>query len=91
MGDYPCPCCGYKTLEEKPSGTDIICKICFWQDDYVQAKDVDYWGGANELSLRESQKNFINFGAIEASFIKNVKKPTNEVARDINWKPFPEK
>jgi hypothetical protein len=88
MKKYPCPCCGFKTLEEKPSGTDIICKVCFWQDDYVQAKDVDYWGGSNELSLRDSQKNFLSFGAIEERFIKNVRKPTIEEAKDINWKPL---
>lgn len=91
MKKYPCPCCGYQTLEEKPPGTDIICKVCFWQDNYIQTKDVDYWGGANELSLRESQKNFISFGAVEASFIKNVRKPTIEEAREIYWKPLAEK
>lgn len=61
MEEFPWPCCGYKTLEYKPHGTDIICKVCFWKDDYVQAKDFDYWGGANDLSLRDSQKNFLKF------------------------------
>ena len=23
--NYPCPCCGYLTLDEKPSGTFNIC------------------------------------------------------------------
>ncbi|WP_442944423.1 CPCC family cysteine-rich protein [Nostoc sp.] len=29
-GLYPCPCCGYKTLNIKPPGTYLICPICFW-------------------------------------------------------------
>jgi hypothetical protein len=88
MQKYPCPCCGYKTLDEEPPGTDIICKVCFWHDDYVQAEDVDYLGGANDLSLRDSQRNFLKFGAIEDRFLKNVRKPTKYETRDINWKPL---
>lgn len=26
---YICPCCGYKTLDEEPTDTYEICKICF--------------------------------------------------------------
>lgn len=33
---YTCPCCGYKTLDEEPTDTYAICKICFWEDDGVQ-------------------------------------------------------
>ena len=39
---YTCPCCGYKTLDEKPPGTYAICSICYWEDDGVQYDDVDY-------------------------------------------------
>src|SRR5579885_3179586 len=28
---YSCPCCGYKTLDER-GGYDI-CPVCFWEDD----------------------------------------------------------
>jgi len=91
MEKYPCPCCGYKTLDEKPFDTHNICSVCYWQDDGIQADDVDFWGGANELSLRDSQKNYIKFGAIEERFISRVRKPTREEARDINWRPLAEK
>ncbi|EJS66361.1 hypothetical protein CN425_23275 [Bacillus cereus] len=56
---YTCPCCGYKTLEEEPPGTYEICSICFWEDDPVQFKDPDLEGGANEVSLRQAQKNLL--------------------------------
>ncbi len=79
---YTCPCCGYKTLEEKPPGTFEICPICFWEDDNIQFKDPDYKGGANNVSLREAQKNFVKFGASEKRFIKNVRKPTKDDEKD---------
>jgi len=85
---YTCPCCGYKTLEQEPTYTDAICKICFWQDDGVQFQDPDYEGGANEISLRQAQKNFIKFGACEEYCIKLVRKLNKEDIKDSNWKPL---
>ncbi len=79
-----CPCCGYKTLSEK-GGYDI-CPICFWEDDNVQFEDPDYEGGANIVSLRQAQKNFIEFGASEKRFTKNVRKPSQSDEKDPNWK-----
>lgn len=45
-GNYTCPCCGYKTLDEEPPDTFDICRICFWEDDGVQFQDPDFEGGA---------------------------------------------
>jgi len=85
---YTCPCCGYKTLSEKPPGSDDICEICFWHDDYIQVKDPDYWGGANDSTLREAQKNFTEFGAKEKRVIDFVRKPTNYDVKDIDCTPL---
>ncbi|OME92381.1 CPCC family cysteine-rich protein [Paenibacillus sp. FSL H7-0331] len=82
---YTCPCCGYKTLDEQPPGTDLICEICFWHDDYVQFHDPDYEGGANEVSLRQGQRNYIEFGACEEIYKQNVRKPTDDDERDTKW------
>lgn len=83
---YTCPCCGYKTLEEEPPGTHDICPICFWEDDWVQFDEPDYEGGANNVSLREAQKNFINFGASEKKVLPSVRKPTKHDIKDPAWK-----
>ena len=83
---YTCPCCGYKTLEEEPPGTYEICNICYWEDDPVQFNDHDYEGGANEVSLRQAQKNFIAFGACEECFVGSVRKPTSEDVKDASWR-----
>ncbi|HDR4305941.1 TPA: hypothetical protein QCP71_005223, partial [Bacillus anthracis] len=77
---------GYKTLEEEPPGTYEICNICFWEDDSVQFKEPDYEGGANEVSLRQAQENFIVFGACEKRCIELVRKPTSEDVKDASWK-----
>ncbi|WMT43561.1 CPCC family cysteine-rich protein [Paenibacillus sp. D2_2] len=75
MTRFACPCCGYKTLDEEPPGTYEICKICFWEDDGVEFDDPDYAGGANEVSLRQGQSNFLKFGACEERCIQFVRKP----------------
>lgn len=81
---HTCPCCGYKTLNEEPPGTFDICEICFWEDDDIQYNDPDFEGGANVPSLRQAQKNFIQFGAIEERFIRFARKPNEKDIRGTN-------
>jgi hypothetical protein len=56
---YPCPCCGYPTLEIQVRGYEI-CSLCGWEDDGQDDPDADrVWGGPNyELSLSEARSNF---------------------------------
>jgi hypothetical protein len=49
---YPCPCCGF-LMFIKPLGTYDICRICFWEDDFVQLRFLDR-RGANHVSLIEA-------------------------------------
>jgi hypothetical protein len=85
---FTCPCCGYKTLLEEGDGTFEICKVCFWEVDGVQSDDPDYEGGANTVSLRMAQKNFIEFGACDKRSIASVRPPESDEPRDENWKPL---
>ncbi|MHC0039752.1 CPCC family cysteine-rich protein [Pseudoneobacillus sp. C159] len=85
---FTCPCCGYKTLDEEPPGTYDICEICFWEDDGVQFNDPDFKGGANVPSLRQAQKNFIEYGAKEITKVKYVRMPSFTDEREPNWKPL---
>jgi hypothetical protein len=61
---YPCPCCGFVTLEEE-AGYDI-CPVCFWEDDGQSEADADeVRGGPNgALSLTEARQNFMRIGAV---------------------------
>lgn len=75
---YPCPCCGYFTLDEKSPGSFEICPVCYWQDDGQQFDNPTYAGGANELSLSEARLNFQKYGAISREFIDVVRPPLDE-------------
>jgi hypothetical protein len=84
--EYPCPCCGYLMFSGKPGSYDI-CKICFWEDDEVQLRDVLFAGGANKLSLVDCQRNYATFGACEERFRKHVRRATANDVRDPGWRP----
>ena len=46
-----CPVCElYEFAEEDDYDS---CDICHWQNDSLQLKRPDYWGGANDLSLND--------------------------------------
>ncbi|NMH73916.1 hypothetical protein HF078_12560 [Bacillus sp. RO2] len=82
---YTCPCCGYKSLESESPGSFEICSICYWEDDNVQYDDPHYEGGANEVSLYQAQRNFLEFGAANESYLQSVRKPTVEDIKDSNF------
>jgi len=75
---YACPCCGYKTFIHESNGSFDICEVCFWEDDPVQLDDPDFEGGANSMSLRQSQQNFLEFGACDKNMLSNVRLPTSD-------------
>jgi hypothetical protein len=63
-------------LLEKPPGTFAVCPVCFWEDDEAQFRNPTYTGGANQVSLAEAQKNFVEYGAIAREFRDRVRPPT---------------
>lgn len=81
---YKCKCCGYYTLTEEPVNPDIapgtfeICPVCYWEDDSLQYLHPDMRGGANDVSLNEAKKNFLEFGAIEKRYVQYTRKATEE-------------
>ena len=43
-------------------------------------------GGANRPSLIQAQKNFVEYGACEKEFQRDVRKPKNTDVRDPGWR-----
>lgn len=72
---FACPCCGYLTLVEPPTGTYDICDVCFWEDDGVQFHDLDYEGGANTPSLNQARETFRLHDVSELRFRADVRPP----------------
>lgn len=56
---HPCPCCGFRTLDEAPPGTHDICRACGWQDDLVQIDDPSNAGEPHPYSLRGRRAAFV--------------------------------
>jgi Cysteine-rich CPCC len=75
---YPCPCCGFLTLDEKPPGTYSICPVCWWEDDDLQWRNPEYAGGANAVSLRQARENFLAMGGIDKESLGHVRRPKPE-------------
>ena len=79
---YPCPCCGYFTLDDEPGSFDI-CPVCYWEDDNIQRDNPNYKGGANDISLNEARENYKKMGAISKEYCDSVRPPLKE---EINEK-----
>ena len=82
---HTCKCCGFKTLEEEPTGSYEICPVCFWEDDFVQSEDPDFEGGPNRPSLRQAQANFMEFGASARRLLEHVRSPRADEPKDPAW------
>jgi hypothetical protein len=80
---YCCPCCKYKTLDER--GGYEICEICFWEDDGQDEQDANVVrGGSNDvLSLVQARSNFQKFGACEQKYLNHVRKPLPEEMQQL--------
>ncbi len=72
---YPCQCCGFLTLSDPSGGSYEICPVCFWEDDPVQNEDPFYAGGANQVSLDEAKKKFVELGAADFRCLAHVRGP----------------
>ncbi len=72
----------------EPPGSYDICPICFWEDDNVQLRWPDYAGGANALSLIESQRNYGQVGATEKRFTGIVRGAAADEPVDVGWRPI---
>jgi hypothetical protein len=75
---YRCPCCHYKTLEER-GGYDI-CPVCFWEDDGQDDEDADTNRvfSPNHMSLTRARENYRRFGACQERLIQHVRPPLPE-------------
>lgn len=53
---HMCPVCG--KYEFETYGSNDICEVCGWEDDWLQEERPDYAGGANKISLNQAKKAY---------------------------------
>lgn len=81
---YRCPCCGYYTFNDRPTGNYDICEVCYWEDDPIQSADPNYSGGANKVSLLQARTNYREFGACSRNLISYVRQPRTDELEGID-------
>ena len=65
-------------MTEEPPGTFEVCPVCYWEDDEVQFRNLDYEGGANSVSLCVARLNYARLGACSEECVNHVRSPTPE-------------
>ena len=75
---YPCPCCACLTLDESSYRHIQHLRGVLLEDDRVPFHDLDYQGGANQVSLNQARRNFREHGVSETRFTAYVRPPLPE-------------
>ena len=87
---FPCPSSGFLMFGESP-GSYEICELCGWEDDHAQLAHPSMGGGANKLSLAESQKKALEIyplGVVTVGHHSRLPKwrplgPSDVISREI--------
>jgi hypothetical protein len=78
-----CPCCGYRTIEER--GNYDICKVCWWEDDGQDNEQADeaFSGPNYGISLVEGRCNYLIHGLYdpERTDLRRLKEEESKYAQ----------
>ena len=77
---FPCPACGFLVFDEPP-GSYVLCGVCDWEDDAVQLANPVSGGGANRLSLAETQQKLLQEYPLSTH-------EASGFVRDTHWRPL---
>lgn len=86
-GVWPCPCCGYRTIQEGPGDYDL-CPVCLWEDAGDQLRWPLLADGPNGISLIEAQRNFVELGASHVHSLPLAREPKPGEEREPGWRPI---
>jgi hypothetical protein len=64
-----------------------ICPVCFWEDDAIQLRWPTWAGGANRPCLIDSQRVYVQYGAMEQRFLQHVRTAAEDEPLDAGWRP----
>lgn len=73
---YACPCCLYRTLEDR--GQYDICPVCFWEDDGNDEQTLTNYSWPNRMTLKEARENFELVGACDQGSLRFIEKDARQ-------------
>jgi hypothetical protein len=81
-----CPCCGFMTVSDEYG----VCRLCRWEDDYVQRPHPDVTGANGPVTLRQAQQNYAEFGVKDPNrtYTAQPHSPQAGDERNPRWRPI---
>ncbi len=68
--NYPCPCCGYKTLPvPAKEAIAYICPVCFWENDIFIQSTEEPSDQNHQMTLSKARENFKKYKAVDKRFL----------------------
>lgn len=83
---WPCPCCGYRTLEDGPGAFDV-CPVCRWEDAGSQLRWPRHADGPNGISLVDAQREYRRRGVLP-DVRRKARKPRSDEPLDAGWRLY---
>ncbi|MCL2357700.1 MAG: hypothetical protein FWC70_11235 [Defluviitaleaceae bacterium] len=79
---WDCPVCENKNAGDSPDFD--VCQKCGWENDLLQFKEPDYWGGANSVSLNTARLEYsLEMNEATRPATIQARKAYSEVRRNI--------
>ena len=79
-----CPCCDYLSLPER--GNDLICPICFWEDDGGDVDALDRRSGPKVVITSKNMAHAMRLW-LSMFYLKNSESNLSESREIYNGKP----
>lgn len=80
---FTCPCCGHRTLADRPGAPAALCEVCAWE-----GRDLDGWRRLSGEALQGGQRSYLATGACDPALVELTRAPRPDEARPPWWRPL---
>lgn len=80
---FVCPCCGHRTLADRPGARAALCPVCAWE-----GRDREGWFRFSGRALLEAQRAFLRTGVCDPTLADFARPPRADEARPAWWLPL---
>jgi hypothetical protein len=82
---FVCPCCGHRTLPDRPGTLAGLCEVCAWE-----GRDLEGWLSFSGPALLAAQRTYLRTGASDPALRDFTRAPRADEARPPWWLPLDE-